>query len=212
MKRISFKLLIMFFALSFCLLLAGEKSNAADEVSNLKQEIETLKLVNVLELSKEQIQKILPILKDGQKKKIATLKEIKASLIKGVKYGELQGLDKRAKKENKELLDQINNILTPEQLRKAQLLIQIIPDEELAELKKLGPIIAKIFSERRQLNKELGVTALSDVVLNELFLSLGKAGGEVYNLISDYVSEAIVEKLISPTAIQALEGKLKAMK
>lgn len=176
------------------------------------EDIETLKAINALKLSKEQLKQLVDIVRETLQKRDKTLKEIRAQLVRGYTMDELQDLQDSLNKGTDESITYALSILDENQKRTAELMFAPLPEKEWNEILAFLPKIGQFLSDKRGVDVKLGNKMFSDETLQSLALPAGKFFMELVSYISTQSKEQLAQKFFTQKTLELLKERLNAFK
>lgn len=187
-------------------------SSSAAKNAPVLEDIETLKAVNALKLTKEQLKQLVDIVREAVQKREKTLGEIRVQLVLGKTMDEIPELQDKLNNDNDDSLDKIFAILDDSQKRTAELMFMPLPQKEWNEILQLLPKVGQFLSDKRAVDIKLGNKMFSDETLNAFVIPLGKAFTELVNWVDEHSKEDTARKLFTQKTLELLKERLNAMK
>jgi len=181
------------------------------DVQGLAKDIQILKMLSIFDFTKVQITQVIPILEEGLEGRAKNLGEIREQLLAGKKYGDLTDTyRKKLEKTNEKIAVKIKELLTEEQKPKAQMVFDMITDEEMTVLMEMLPRMLPLIMARLDVLKGLGIITISEETLNELTGPLASLALEMLGKIQARVKEQVMGILVQPRTIELLKEMEKA--
>ncbi len=168
-------------------------------------------MLSIFDFTKKQITQVIPILEEGLEGRDKNLGEIREQLLAGKKYGDLTDTyRKKLEKTNEKIAVKIKELLTEEQKPKAQMVFDMITDEEMTVLMEMLPRMLPLIMARLDVLKGLGIITISEETLNELTGPLASLALEMLGKIQARVKEQVMGILVQPRTIELLKEMEKA--
>ncbi len=216
MKKQTGRLLILLFfvtAIAFSSHAWAGKITPADEGENsLIHDIDVLKTLNTLKLSKEQLRQMVDIVREAVQKRDKALKETRAQLVLGKTMDELKELQEKLNKDTEESVNKARAILDENQKRTAELLFAPLPQKEWNELLSLLPKAGQFLSDKRDVDTKLGNKGLSDETVKAMTAPLALFFKDIVDIVTEKSREKFAQKLFTKKTLELLKERLSAMK
>lgn len=216
MKKRTGGLLILFFfvtAMAFLSPARAGKITPADEGENtLIHDIDILKTLNALKLSKDQLRQMVDIVREAVQKRDKTLKEIRAQLVLGKTMDALKELQAKLDKDTEESVNKASAILDENQKRTAELLFAPIPQKEWNELLSLLPKAGQFLSDKRDVDTKLGNKGLSDETVKTMTAPLALFFKDIVDIVTSSSREDFARKFFTHKTLELLKERLTAAK
>jgi hypothetical protein len=186
-------------------------SQTTTSLEEIQKDITILRIINVFGLSKEQINKAIPIFQKGIERREKNLNEIRDALLSGKKYGELtKTYVNKLEKTNSRILSEFMEILNPQQKEKAQRLFNLISDSEMQTLMESGPKMIEMIMGRLEILKDMGIFAMPEGEEgSSMMMTIAQMGLQILGSIQAKVQEKFASLLASPRCIVLLQEQLK---
>lgn len=209
MKKV-FSLVVSAFVFMF-MMACGSFAHAGDVAAAAAawEDIEILKLVNLFDLTKEQAQQLIPILEEGYQSRLKNLNEIRTAMLKGKKYGDLadtyrQKLDRT----NAKIVGKLQGILNDTQKEKAQMVFDLITEDEMKTVLEAGPQILGMIQKRIGLLRDLGILNFSEDTMAQLMAPITQMALELVTQMQGKIREKVLGKICQPRAVELLKEKI----
>lgn len=202
----AFSMFVFLFAMA-----CGSFAHAGDAVTAdaAWDDIEILKIVNLFDLTKEQAQQLIPILEEGYQSRLKNLNEIRTAMLKGKKYGDLadtyrQKLDRT----NAKIVGKLQGILNDTQKEKAQMVFDLITEDEMKTVLEAGPQILGMIQKRIGLLRDLGILNFSEDSMAQLMAPITQIALEMVTQMQSKIREKVLGKICQPRAVELLKEKI----
>lgn len=173
------------------------------------EDVEILKILNLFELTKEQSKQLVPILEEGYQARLKNLNEIRGAMLKGKKYGDLaETYRTKLDRTNAKIVAKMQALLNDSQKEKAQMVFDLITEDEMKTMLESGPQILGMIQKRIGLLRDLGVLNFSEDTMAQLMAPITQMALEMITQFQSKIREKILNKITQPRALELLKEKI----
>lgn len=213
-------LLVVAFAVVFAALMLAQSYAQEVTISDINRDIQILKVVNLFSLDKAQSEQLIKIVEDGYPKRLKNLTQIKDAMVyyekEGApqKYSELKEKDifiSKLEKTNEKIIRDFKGILNPEQKKKAEIIFDVITEDEMRLLIEVGPQLLPSFANRMSILWDLGIMPVSPDSLTSLLPAALPILLDLMSSLQAKTREKVLSVIVQPRTAELLKDRVVKM-
>ncbi len=212
--------LVVIFAVVFSALMFTQSYAQEATADDINRDIQILKVVNLFSLNKAQSEQLIKIVEGGYPKRLKNLSQIRDAMVyyekEGApqKYSELKEKDifiSKLEKTNEKIIRDFKGILTPEQKKKAEIIFDIITEDEMKLLIEVGPQLLPSFSNRIGILWDLGIMPVSPDSLTSLLPAALPILLDLMSSLQAKTREKALSVIVQPRTAELLKDRVSKM-
>lgn len=193
---------------------------AQETTEDIERDIRILKIINLFSLDKTQSQQLINIIEENYPRRLRNLQQIRDAMIyyekekAPQKYGELKEKDifiSKLQKTNDRIIKSFKDILKPEQKKTAEIIFDIITEDEMKMLMEQGPQILGSITSRIGILWDIGIMPVSPETFTPLIGPLVPIILDLMSTMQAKAREKVLSIIIQPRTVELLKDRIAKM-